>query len=148
MRRIIMLLLGTGVFLQAYSFPCYITLVKDNCWTEYDVNVTVINVLNEQVLTTIHIPKGESWSRKELVCEPKQTVMFKAVFSPVFWESDSKKVYFGKRYWSFPDKIVAGAGAWDMKICFSDHFAAVPLPPEGGGHCACDMTGIPPIKPR
>ena len=148
MYRLFLLLFGACLCLQVHAFPCFITLVKDNCWTDYDVDVTVINVLNEKVLATINIPKGESWVRHELVCEPKQTVMFRAVFSPVFWESDAKKVYFAKRYWSFPEKIDKGAGAWNMNICFTQHFAAVPIPPEGSGRCACDMASIPPIKPR
>ena len=148
MNRLLILLLGACWCLQAHAFPCFITLVKDNCWTDYDVDVTVINVSNEKVLTTIHIPKGESWVRYELPCDPKQTVMFRAVFSPVFWESDAKKVYFGERYWSFPEKIDAGAEAWNMNICFTRHFADVPLPPKASGHCACDMASLPPIKRR
>ncbi len=148
MRRLFLLFLGIHVFTQVYAFPCFITLVKDNCWTDYDVDVTVINAVNEKILTTIHVPKGDSWARQELVCEPQQMVLFEAVFSPVFWVSEAKKIYLGKRYWSSPKKIDPGAGAWNINVCFSDDFAAVPLPPESAGHCACDMTGVPPIKPR
>ncbi|HBI21267.1 MAG TPA: hypothetical protein DDY37_01545 [Legionella sp.] len=148
MYRLLMLLLGACLCLQAHAFPCFITVVKDNCWTDFDVKVTATNALNQKVLAVVRIPKGKSWARQELVCEPQQTIQFSAVFSPVFWESDTHKVFFSKRYWSLPGKIEEGIKAWGIDICFSDFFAEVPLPPEGSGHCACDMTAIPPIKSR
>ena len=145
MFRLFMILVGACLFIQAHALPCYITLVKDNCWSNYNVSVDVVDVSNETVMTTLIIPEGTSWVRNEIVCQPKQTVMLKATFSPVFWESDTGKIFYAQRYWSFPEITKPGVTALSMTICYAKDFAGLSLPPEANGHCVCDTKSIPPI---
>jgi DNA-binding beta-propeller fold protein YncE len=147
MHNLLKILMMYCISMHVYALPCYITMVKDSCWTEYNLTVDVIDASNDNVIATISVPKGESWARHEMTCQPEQVVNFRAKFSPVFWTSDTDKVFSTKKIWSFPDQINAGDGAWNMTICFADYFSGVPLPPEGSGQCVCDTKNIPPIKP-
>lgn len=146
MRKLLLMMLGFCWIAQSHAYPCYITIAKDNCWSKYNVSVEAIDVTNEKVLAKMTMPKGTSWARQKIDCQGGQTVMFKATFSPVFWEEDEGKVYAGKRYWSFPEKIAQGEAALNMRVCFTTDFAEVSLPPDASGHCACDMASIPAIK--
>ncbi len=137
----------TFTFTKTYAFRCYITLVKDSCWTNYNVSVDAINVMGEKLLTSLVIPQGTSWVRNEIDCQPKETLLFKATFTPAFWEKDAGKIYYGKRYWSFPETIGPNESAWNMTVCYGSDFAAIPLPPDAAGNCACDTSTIPVIKP-
>lgn len=146
MRKLIMGMVGVCLMTQAQAVPCYMTIVKDSCWTAYDVNINIVDVQTEKVLTSMNIPKGKSWVRKEVSCQPSETVMMRATFSPVFWESDKNKSYSARKYGTFPEKPDEGVLAMNLTICFANDFSEVPLPPESSGHCVCDMTNIPAIK--
>lgn len=148
MRKIWMLLCGTSLLTQAHAFPCYITLVKDNCWAEYDVNVDITDVMTNKVIATLNMPKGKSWARQQLVCQPKQTVSLAAKFSPAIWDKDEGKIYNGKRFWSFPETINKGDTAWNMTICYADAFSGLPSPANVKPNCTCDVSMIPVIKPN
>ncbi len=148
MRRLFMMLSGVCLLSQAYAFPCYITMVKDSCWSSYNVSVDVIDVATEKVLATMSMPNGKSWDRKEIVCQPKQTVNLQATFSPAFWTKDAGKKYYGKRLWSFPEEIKKGDSAWNMTICYSSDLQGVPFPPDASGQCTCVTKDIPAIEPR
>ena len=148
MRRFFTMLSGVCLLTQAHAFPCYITMIKDTCWSGYDVNVDVIDVATEKVLVTMNMPKGKSWDRKEIVCEPKQTVSLQATFSPTIWAKDEGKKYNGKRFWSFPEEIKKNESAWNMVICYARDIQGVPTPPDASGACACDKQGIPVIQPH
>lgn len=148
MRKFLLMIFSACLLTQAHAFPCYITMMKDNCWTAYDVNVDLIDVATEQVIASMSIPKGKSWDRKEIVCQPKQVVKLKAKFSPDIWVKDKGREYVGKRFWSFPEQINQGDAAWNMVLCFSRDIQDVPLPPDVSGQCACDAKDIPPIAPR
>lgn len=141
-------LLAAGFISEAHAFPCYITLVKDSCWTNYNVSVDVMNVLTEKHVTTIHVDQGKSWSRVEFNCDAKDTVRFKASFSPAFWESDKGKQFSAKRYWSFPEEILPKQSAWNMTLCYPGDFSAVPLPPDVSGDCRCNKDDLPAVQPR
>jgi hypothetical protein len=133
---------------QVFAFQCYLTLVKDSCWTNYDVNVVVLNSENNDTLTTIEVPKGKSWSRQPFACNPGMKLMYRATFLPVFWQSEKGKTYWAIRYWSLPAAIGPKESAWDIPVCFSSAFAAVPFPPDATGNCKCDLFSIPPVPPR
>lgn len=148
MSRLLKILLGLCLVAQAHAFPCYITMVKSNCWANYNVNVDVVDVLTDKVIASMSMPVGTTWDRKEIVCQPQQSVQLKATFSPVIWEKDEGKIYFGKRTWSFPAEIKKGSTAWNMGICFSGDFAETSIPPDALGPCQCDMKSIPPVEPR
>ncbi|CAM2975358.1 hypothetical protein [Legionella worsleiensis] len=136
-------------FLSAplWSFKCYYTLVKDSCWTNYEVSVDVMDSAKQDKIFTITVPKGESWGRVEFSCTPAQSLMYFSRYSPVFWESEKGKVYPAIRSWSLPGTINPGDEAWTLNICFSADFSQIPLPPDAKGNCKCDMSAIPAPKP-
>ncbi|KTD67590.1 periplasmic protein [Legionella santicrucis] len=131
-----------------WAFTCYYTLVKDNCWTKYNVTVEVIDAATEKVLLTPTVPAGKSWVRETFTCSAAESLMFRARFSPVFWESDKDKTYNSKRFWPMPSAINPGDSAWNVSVCYSSDFAQVPLPPESTGDCKCDFDNIPAIPPK
>ncbi len=148
MRKLLLIMFGMSLFNQLNAFPCYITMVKNTCWTDYNVNVDVIDLATNKVVAAMSMPVGKSWDRREFSCEPQQTVMLQATYSPSIWEKESGKIYYGKHEWSFPEKINKGEGAWNMTLCFSNDLQEVPLPPKASGQCVCDLKNIPKIEPR
>jgi hypothetical protein len=132
---------------QTFAFQCYLTLVKDSCWTNYEVKVVVLNSLNNEVLTTVMVPKGKSWTRQPFDCEPAMRLMYQASFQPVFWKSEENKTYWAIRYWSLPETIGPKESAWDIPVCYPSAFSAVPFPPDAIGSCKCDLFSIPPVPP-
>ncbi|KTD74174.1 hypothetical protein [Legionella tucsonensis] len=134
--------------LWAAEVTCYYTLVKDNCWTDYNVSVDVMDAVTAKVLTTVTVPAKKSWIRQTFPCTPGQKLIYEAQFSPVFWQNDVGKTYIAKNYWSLPHSINPGDSAWNVTVCFSSDFSLVPLPPKGSGNCSCDFSDIPAIPPK
>jgi len=142
------ILLGAVLFsTKIFAFPCFFTLVKDSCWTDYDVTVTVHDVINEQTILTVTVPKGKSWVREAFTCQPNQKLKYTAIFSPAIWENSEGKVYNAQHYWALPETITAAQKAWDIPVCYPEAFAEVPFPPKASGNCKCDLNSIPPIPP-
>ncbi|KTC95869.1 periplasmic protein [Legionella geestiana] len=131
--------------LRALAFDCYVTLVKDNCWTNYDVTVTVTDSATGNAVLTLTAPKGQTFGRGTFQCQAEQTLAFSAQFSPVFWQSDAGKTWRGIRTLSLPKAPKPGELAWNLPICFSSAFSGVPLPPGASGNCACDFGSVPAI---
>jgi hypothetical protein len=132
---------------QSEAFTCYVTLVKDSCWTSYNVTVDVLEAASDKTILTMTVPEGKSWVRESFNCEPGQKLVYRAQFSPVFWESEKGKTYPAKSYWSLPGTINAGETAWEVPICYPEAFAAVPLPPKATSNCRCDFSAVPALKP-
>lgn len=131
-----------------WSFTCYYTLAKDNCWTNYNVSVDVVDEQTQTVLTTVKVPAGKSWTRQQFECEPKQKLMYRAQFTPAFWDNEAGKVYSALRFWFMPDTINPGDKAWTIPVCFPEAFASVPFPPDAQtGNCSCDFSVIPAVAP-
>lgn len=133
-----------------WSIQCFFTLVKDNCWLDYDVTVNVTDAITSKPVLTITVPKGKkSWERKTFDCQPLQSLDFVAKFSPIFWESDKGKTFKGKRTWTLPVHMEKGDTAWNITVCYPEQFTAIPLPPTAGSNCACDTKAIPePVVPK
>ncbi|MDI9818330.1 MULTISPECIES: hypothetical protein [unclassified Legionella] len=132
-----------------FAFPCFFTLVKDNCWTNYDVKVDVIDTSTNKSVITVEVPKGKSWVRQSFSCEPAQKFLYKASYQPVFWQSEVGKTYSSLRYWSLPASIGKGETAWNIPVCFPAAFAEVPFPPDATtGNCECDFSRIPAPPPQ
>lgn len=148
MIRIIALWASIFFSLQAQAFPCFITLVKDSCWTKYEVDVNVINSTSGDLISTVSAAEGDSWAREQFNCQPGENLSLKASFSPVFWEQDKGKVYAALHDWTLPATIQKGETAWNIMICFPAQFAEVPMPPEGGSNCVCKTDDIPAVKPQ
>lgn len=148
MLKILMMLCGVCLSVQVQAFPCFLTLVKDSCWTNYDLTVIVTDRSTEKQVMTIAVPQGQSWSRQKFECQPKEGLRFSASFTPVFWESDTGKTYPSRHDWTFPAAIAAGDTAWNMTICYPSEFSGVPFPPDAGGNCKCNTAIIPQVKPQ
>ena len=144
----ILLLLGVGFSFQVQSFPCFVTLVKDSCWKNYNVEIAVTNGSANKLITKVSIPKGKSWARQQFACQPADILLLSATFTPVFWENDTKKTYVAKREWKLPTAVKKGDTAWNITTCYPAQFAEVPFPPDADGHCKCNMDELPPIQPQ
>ncbi len=147
MTKFIALLLGCFMFFQAHAFQCFLTLVKDSCWTNYNVNVVITNASTGKAITDVNVYLGKSWNRVQFECQPGETLSFSASFTPVFWQSDQGKVYPGFHDWTLPLKPAKGETAWNITLCYPEQFSEVPLPPTAGNSCKCNKEDIPPPKP-
>lgn len=132
---------------QSFAFPCFFTLVKDSCWTDYDVKVMVMDATTNKQVIAVEVPKGKSWARQSFSCQPAQRFFYKAAFQPSFWQSEAGKSYMSLRYWSLPGAI-GDDTAWNIPVCYPAAFAEVPFPPTATGNCKCDFSTIPAIQPQ
>lgn len=146
MKKKICLLLVLGSCTGASAFTCHFTVVKDSCWTPYDVKVTAADTKDKKVLTTALIPAKKSWARTTFDCSPGQKLEYLANFSPAFWDSEAGKIYRAKQYQSLNAKIDPTDVAWDLKVCFPQDFAEVPFPPQGHKNCKCDFSQVEPLE--
>ncbi len=133
--------------LDIYALPCYLTVVKSDCWNDYDVNIRMVDMSNEKMLVDIQVPQDKLWMRQSFECRPQQTVRFGAQFTPSIWENEKEKTYSGKRYWSMPTSI-DNAAAWSVTLCYPDDFSSVPMPPNATHKCHCDKSVVPPIPDK
>ena len=148
MSKLLIALFSICLAVQAQAFPCFFTLVKDSCWTNYNLSVIVRNASTGKSITTVTVPQGKSWAREQFDCQPAEQISFSATFTPVFWEADIGKIYPSRHDWSLPEAVTAGDTAWNLNICYPSEFAEVPLPPEASSHCGCKTDNIPPVKPQ
>ena len=148
MQRLLLILCGVCCYVQVYAFPCFITMVKDSCWAQYNVEVKISDSATNKVVATSSIPVGKSWDRQKFNCEPAETLSLRASFNPVFWESDTGKTYAARHSWSLPLTITKDESAWNITVCYPKDFSEVPMPPEAGNNCKCVTDNIPPIKPQ
>ena len=132
---------------QLFAFTCYMTVVKDSCWTNFDVNMQVMDAVANKLITTVSIPKGTAWTRQKFECSPGTKMLYKATYTPLIWQSEVGKVYMAKNYWTLPVNIKTGDSAWDVPVCFPKEFAEVPFPPDAQGNCQCNFKVIPPVPP-
>ncbi len=143
MKSLYLLMLGILFNTHTYAFPCFLTMVKDNCWINYNVKVKVVDTKNNQQLAEILVPKSQPWSRVSFQCAPGQAFLLKAEFSPVIWQSEAGRMYDSQRYWSLPKHVSAGEVAWNLSMCYAADFAGLPMPPSATNRCKCDFSAIP-----
>lgn len=148
MNKQLALISGIICSFQVHAFTCFVTVIKDSCWTQYNVDVKITNSGTGKAITTSSIVAGKSWDRQKFSCDPEETLSLSATFNPVFWESDTGKVYAARHNWSLPQTINKDETAWNINVCYPKDFAEVPLPPQAGSDCKCDTDSIPPIKPQ
>lgn len=141
--RMAMLALLMALSPVSFAVKCYYTLVKADCWVNYDVTVTVSDAITNQRILTAVVPKGKRWSRQTFECQPAQKFMYEATFSPIIWEKDANKTYHALRFWSLPEQVSAQTAAWNIPVCFPEAFAEVPLPPDAINACRCDFSVVP-----
>ncbi|KTD66204.1 hypothetical protein [Legionella spiritensis] len=147
-RHLLALFSGLAFSAPLYAFPCFMTLVKDSCWLNYNVKVVVQDAVANKEVLTITVPKGKKWARERFECQPAQKFMYFASFTPTIWENQEDLVYRAKRYWFMPGSIGEGDTAWNIPICYARDFAGTPFPPDATGNCVCDFSDIPEVKPQ
>lgn len=132
--------------INAYSVRCFVTGVKASCWESYNVTINVVDTKNDQKLATIIIPAQNIWSRQEFECSPGQNIRLDATFTPDIWEKHKGRVYSGLNFWKLPVTPPKDKEVWHLSVCFPNHFSQVPLPPEAGHICECNMKDVEPLK--
>lgn len=137
--------IAMGVSSQVSALDCFLTVVKDSCWTDFDVNVKMTNADEGKQILSITVPKGKSWSREKFTCDAGESLSYMATFSPVFWAADKGKQYPGIKFWKLPEQMKAGDTAWNITVCYPEQFSEVPLPPSARGTCKCDARNIPAV---
>lgn len=143
--RLILILLSSLFSITSFAFPCYLTVVKGDCWKMYDVSVQLRNNTSDNNLVKVTVNKGALWARVPFECEAGERLTSFATFSPKIWDNDEGKVYEAKHFIFLPEEIKADQAAWDVPICFPKAFPSVSMPPEATKDCACDFTAVPPI---
>lgn len=146
MNKIVTGLLSLLLPYQANAFSCYITMVKDTCWTKYNVQVSVKNQKLDKVMTTLDMPQGKSWDRQQFSCDLNEVLLLSATFAPHFWKEDPNTAYPAINEWVLPSTMDPGKSAWTLTLCYPSDFAEVPLPPDADNHCKCVTDSIPPVK--
>lgn len=142
-----LLLLTLVISSSVFAFPCYLTVVKDNCWTNYDVTVTMSNLQTNAKVSNVLVPKGKSWERQQFTCDAGQTLTYYATFQPVIWENQANTAYKAVSFWTLPTTIGAHDLAWNLTACFPRDFSSTPTPINATGNCSCDVSDIPEPKP-
>jgi hypothetical protein len=140
-------ILGMTSWLSLFAFPCTYTLVKDTCWADYEVNISVYDVMDSKPMFSVAIPKGKTWMRHEMDCKFNQSINYSATFSPAIWKGRENEVFHATRTWTLPKKVKPGDSAWEIRLCFPRDFAKVPLPPTATANCVCDYKSVPVIPP-
>ena len=131
------------ISLKLNAFSCVMTIAKDNCWSNYDVTITVLDLDTHKNITSIVIPKGKTWTKQQFTCQPHQKLMYYATFLPIIWKDDAGKTYRGHSFWALPHSINPGETAWQLNVCYARDFAETPLPVDSRGNCRCDFSQIP-----
>ena len=143
MRKLYLLCLNLLVTINAHAFPCFITVAKDSCWTNYDVTVRVIDAHTNQQFGQIILPKGKSVAVLSFQCDPSQVFMLNAQFSPIIWQNDAGKMYSSQSYLTLPSAVKPGEVGWNFSTCYPSDFAGVPMPPTATNSCKCDFSSAP-----
>jgi len=133
---------------SSHAVTCYITMVKDSCWKDYNLTVSVKDAGSGDEITSILVAEGDAWGRQQFECNPGQTLALEAQFSPVFWSGEEDKKFPAQRYWKLPAEMENGITGWNVTVCYPKWFANVPVPPNATSNCKCDTDSIPPVEPR
>ena len=138
-------LCGLGVSMQSMSMTCYLTIVKDSCWVNYNVTTIVKDTSNGVAVASVVVPKNRTWVRVKFPCQSEQTFSFQAQYSPVMWQGTEGQQYNAQNYWQLP-MLTAATPAQSLALCYGRDFSEVPIPPSAKGQCSCDMSSLPAVK--
>jgi hypothetical protein len=131
---------------QIHAVDCHVTFVKDKCWKDYQVNLKIIDMSNQSNLLGVELAPGKMWDRKKIDCQPGKILNKSATYSPVIWEGDEKREFYGVSQISLPTVAPADGKVWAIDVCFPGDFAKVPSPPGDVTNCGCDKSNIPDIE--
>ena len=144
--KIRLFILLSFVYSHCMAFTCYVTLMKGDCWKNYDVTIDVKNNTSEETITIDTLKKDNMWLRKKFECKPAQSLGFRATFKPKIWKNSTDKDYRRKSFIYLPKTIEQGASAWEVPVCFSSDFTEVPIPPEATGNCGLMRNSPRPLS--
>ena len=140
-------LLGLSSFLTcANAVPCIITIVKSDCWGDYNVHVELSEQNTNVLLADVVLPKNISFQRIQLDCKPLQEIVAKASFSPEIFEDQKGHFFAAKKAQKMPDTLPSPGSAWAFNLCYPSDFSNLPSPLKATGSCACDYSRLPTIK--
>ena len=128
-----------------FAAECVITLVKAECWKGYqlDLNITKSDGM---VLGNISIAKDKSWGRTSFPCNSGDVLASNISFDPPLWQNEAGKRYSSGRFWSLPSNDDGKDNIYAIQMCFPKDFAKLPVSPNTGIECDCNIQGIPPVK--
>ena len=112
------------------------------------MTVTGVNVMTNKAEISVLIPRDKSWARGSFSCEPSETLMFNATFTPVFWKEDVNKQYASISKKTLPALITKDETAWNITLAYPGDFSEITLPPEASGNCKYDLKAVPPVEPQ
>src|SRR3990167_581840 len=140
-KLILSIIFGSITITQVNAATCYVDVVKDTCWTNYNLALTVINTESGSAIASITVTQGIPWVRVKFPCTHNQTLGFQARYSPVIWQGTENQVYSGQNYWQLSSSTT---DAQYTALCFGRDFSEVTFPVTGDGKCQCNMQNIPP----
>lgn len=130
----------------AKEIECYLTVVKNDCWKTYNVDVTLTDLASKEKIVSLRAPSGKLWSRDKFTCTLGKVLEYSATYSPVFWQTDQGKVFYSNKYWTLPESLAENQAALNITICFPEQFVGTPIPPDATAKCKCDTSVAPEIK--
>ena len=142
----ILLFMGAGLVkvFASGDFPCYVQLVKTNCWKDFEITVQPIDVISQQKTGEPIILGKEVFEKVvPVACKPGQPISFTGAFSPPTWEGTENKHYVARHFWMPPDSLPKNADKWVISVCFAEDFTSVPLPPSATSVCECKFSELP-----
>ena len=131
---------------KLWAVQCYFTVAKGGCWKDYDVDVVLVNRAKQENVQTIHIPKGQLYTRVNVECQSKDVFSAFAQFSPAVFEEEENNKYPGVRFWAMPLTAPKPGGVWEIDICYPLQFAKLPMPKTDNSDCKCDFSSIPALE--
>lgn len=141
-------LIGLFLSINVHAFTCYLTIAKDSCWINYNLTVSAYDSLTNKKLVSVLIPTGKSWEREKFSCKEGTTLRFQAQFTPIFWQDDEEKIFYGSKFFALPREVSKTDTAWNITQCYPEQFSEVPMPPEADNKCACNLDKIPAITSK
>ena len=121
-----------------FSADCVATIAKDSCWQPYSVDLSIYDSVNNTVLTTAHLPKGQSLTQVEFSCQANQVLKVLASYSPMVTNHDVSQ-YQLDHYITLPSQEPAAQAKWEFNFCFGKDFVELPIPASYDGHCQCQF---------
>ena len=117
--------------------------MKNNCWTDYNLSVQTYDASTEKpVGNPIVLNKGTSDLTVPIPCSPRQTLSFKATYSPPVWANEQNVSYSTMNFWQAPPQLPKGATQWIISLCFANDFTSVPLPLQATAQCVCNFDTL------
>lgn len=142
MKAIVKLWMLIGLVSNVFAADCVLTVTKDNCWNNYDVNIHFFDGETGQNVAQLVVPANQNWGRVKFTCHAPQIFTATAKFSPDIWEGDSAKTYNSDRVWTLPEVAPAGDTVWAINMCYGKDFATLPQP-LNAKNCKCDPKAAP-----